>query len=124
MSEAYLNVVGGGLKLKGSGIKKNKSKKSSESSALTTAASSLSRAEVAADTAARAAASSSSDPPDLSVPRYTDTERRRMEVLERRKHEAAAAGKIKSHREQVKDFNEYLGALPEHYDLPKVSKGN
>eukprot|EP00962_Isochrysis_galbana_P008378 scaffold2303_cov113-Isochrysis_galbana.AAC.1 len=106
MSEAYSNVVGGSLKLKGSGIKKKKKKKSSESSALTPTESSLSHAEVAADTAARAAASSSSGPADSSVPRYTDTERRRMEVLERRKHEAAAAGKIKSHREQVKEFND------------------
>ena len=33
-------------------------------------------------------------------------------------------GKVKTHREQVKDFNTYLSKLTEHYDLPKVSKGN
>ena len=33
-------------------------------------------------------------------------------------------GEVKSHRDQVKDFNTYLSSLSEHYDLPKVSKGN
>ena len=33
-------------------------------------------------------------------------------------------GEVKSHRDQVKDFNSYLSKLTEHYDLPKVSKGN
>jgi len=125
MAEAYSNVVGGGLKLKGAGVKKKK-KKSRESldDPAPAASSSLSTAEVAADTAARAAASSSSEPAGPSVPRYTDTERRRLEVIERRKQEAAAAGKVKTHRDQVREFNEYLGSLTEHYDLPKVSKGN
>ena len=47
-----------------------------------------------------------------------------MEVLDKRKFELAEAGELKSHRDQVRDFNAYLGKLTEHYDLPKVSKGN
>ena len=36
----------------------------------------------------------------------------------------AERGETKSHREKVKDFNNYLSSMTEHYDLPKVSKGN
>ena len=119
MSEAYSNIVVGGLKLKGAGIKKSKKKRESGGGEAAKSAA-VSTAVVVAEM--REAASSSSGA--VAAPRYTDTERRRIEVLERRKHEAAAAGKLKSHRDKVREFNEYLGSLPEHYDLPKVSKGN
>ena len=36
----------------------------------------------------------------------------------------AAAGELKSHRDRVQGFNSYLASMSEHYDLPKVSKGN
>ncbi len=29
----------------------------------------------------------------------------------------------KSHKEKVSDFNEYLGKLSEHHDIPKVGPG-
>merc|ERR1711907_322934 len=43
--------------------------------------------------------------------------------MERRKREAEAMkDKAKTtHRERVKDFNEKLDALPQHFDLPKVA---
>lgn len=114
MSDAYSNIVGGGLKLKG--IKKKK-RSSGSDTALALAA------EAAAQAAAPAEASSSStDMPFVST--YTDTEKRRLETMEKRKMDLAKEGKLKTHREQVKDFNAYLGKLTEHYDLPKVSKGN
>ena len=121
MSDAYSNVIGGGLKLKGAGVsKKNKRKKDAVSAA---ASSELGDETPSTSSSAAAAAA----PPASQLPgaaRFTDTERRRMEVMERRKLDEVAKGKVKSHREQVREFNDYLGSLPEHYDLPKVSKGN
>eukprot|EP00466_Bigelowiella_natans_P011238 jgi/Bigna1/87252/estExt_fgenesh1_pg.C_180093 len=29
----------------------------------------------------------------------------------------------KTHREKIKEFNEYLGSLTEHYDIPRVGPG-
>ena len=49
---------------------------------------------------------------------------RHIQVKSQRTIEKIEKGEIKSHRDRVKDFNDYLGNLTEHYDLPKVSKGN
>ena len=127
MSDAYGNVIGGGLKLKGAGVSKKKKRKKD---AVSAAASSELGDETASTSAAEgssSAAAAAAAPPASQLPgaaRFTDTERRRMEVMERRKLDEVAKGKVKSHREQVREFNDYLGSLPEHYDLPKVSKGN
>ena len=112
MSSAYDNVVGGGLRLKGAGIKKKKKRKEGESS----------DAVVPADPDA-SHAPPPPPPPSFSTGR-TDTEQRRLDTMERRKAEAAEKGEAKSHRTRVGDFNKYLSSLTEHYDLPKVSKGN
>ena len=113
-SGSYDQVVGGGLKLKGAGIKKKKKRRS--------------EGEAAHAVVPAAEPSSSADPvPQQSsrpAGRYTATELRRLEVLDKRKSEQAAEGKLKSHRDKVHDFNKYLTGLTEHYDLPKVSKGN
>ena len=125
MSDAYSNVIGGGLKLKGAGVSKKKKRKkdaAAASSELGDETASTSAAEGSSSAAAAAAAPPASQLPGAA--RFTDTERRRMEVMERRKLDEVAKGKVKSHREQVREFNDYLGSLPEHYDLPKVSKGN
>ncbi|EOD08052.1 hypothetical protein EMIHUDRAFT_215549 [Emiliania huxleyi CCMP1516] len=131
MSDAYSNVIGGGLKLKGAGVSKKKKRKkdavsAAASSELGDETASTSAAEGSSSTSA-AEGSAAAAPPASQLPgaaRFTDTERRRMEVMERRKLDEVAKGKVKSHREQVREFNDYLGSLPEHYDLPKVSKGN
>ena len=54
----------------------------------------------------------------------TASERRRRETMLERDLAKAERGEIKSHRDKVKDFNSYLSSMTEHYDLPKVSKGN
>ena len=51
-------------------------------------------------------------------------EQRRLETMRDRQLKKLEKGEVKSHRDQVKDFNSYLSKLTEHYDLPKVSKGN
>ena len=47
-----------------------------------------------------------------------------METMAKRQIAKLEKGEVKSHRDRVKEFNAYLGNLTEHYDLPKVSKGN
>ena len=51
---------------------------------------------------------------------HTAAEMRHIQVKAQRTIEKIEKGEIKSHRERVKDFNDYLGNLTEHYDLPKV----
>jgi len=114
MSDAYDSVIGGGLKLKGIQKKKKKGKQKEEEERAAEAAA------VAAMTASATAASSSG----LSGPQMTDAERRRLETMAKRQVNKLEKGEVKSHRDRVKDFNSYLGNLTEHYDLPKVSKGN
>uniref|UniRef100_A0A7S2HBF6 Protein FAM32A n=1 Tax=Haptolina brevifila TaxID=156173 RepID=A0A7S2HBF6_9EUKA len=114
MSEAYESVVGGGLKLKGIQKKKKKAKREDAEHAAEAAA-----AAAAATTTTTAASSSSS-----TGPMHTDSERRRLETMQKRQVEKLEKGEVKSHRDRIKDFNSYLGNLTEHYDLPKVSKGN
>ena len=114
MSEAYGNVVGGGLKLKGIGKKKKKKRATEE-------AEEAAGAVVAASSSSAAASSSSSSYTKAS---YTESEQRFLDVQKKRNVEKLQRGELKSHREQVKHFNDYLSNLTEHYDLPKVSKGN
>uniref|UniRef100_A0A7S0NQA2 Protein FAM32A n=1 Tax=Calcidiscus leptoporus TaxID=127549 RepID=A0A7S0NQA2_9EUKA len=111
MSDAYGNVVGGGLKLKGGGIKKRKARSTEETFALSEAP-------------AAASSSSSSAPPPPASALHTATERRRHETMNQRQMQLAEDGKLLTHRDKVRDFNKYLSSLTEHYDLPKVSKGN
>ena len=44
--------------------------------------------------------------------------------LQQRHLEALEKGEVKSHRDKVKDLNTYLSNMTDHYDLPRVSKGN
>ena len=120
MSDAYDNVVGGGLKLKG-GIKKKKKRKEE---APTDAESLARRTEVMAAQLEEAGPSGGDSVSSALWSGLTESERRRKETMLKRDIERAEKGKAKSHREKVKDFNNYLASMTEHYDLPKVSKGN
>ena len=120
MSDAYSNVVGGGLKLKGIGKKKKKKDDAAAEAAAAVAAAEAEKSAAAAEVAEATAASSSSS----TYAGHTGAEMRRLQTMHARQLDKLAKGEIKSHREQVKDFNNYLGKLTEHYDLPKVSKGN
>lgn len=111
MSDAYSNVVGGGLKLKGGAIKKKRKARAEETLALS-------------EPPAAASSSSLSAPPPPAAALHTATERRKQETMNERQMKLAKEGKLQTHRDKVRDFNKYLSNLTEHYDLPKVSKGN
>jgi protein FAM32A len=55
--------------------------------------------------------------------RRTEAEKRYDEYLLKRESEKVKKLAAKSHREKVKDFNEYLEKLTEHHDIPKVGPG-
>ncbi|KAI8049164.1 hypothetical protein BDF22DRAFT_623222 [Syncephalis plumigaleata] len=61
----------------------------------------------------------------VQEPEYSDgktaAERRFEEVQRKRVKERIKKAAAKSHKEKVAEFNEYLGSLSEHYDIPKVS---
>lgn len=61
--------------------------------------------------------------PNVVEDRRTEAEKRfeaRFRKVEEQMCKKAAA---KSHRERVKEFNEYLAQLSEHHDIPKVGPG-
>ena len=116
MSDAYDNVVGGGLKLKGIGKKKKKDKEAAAASAAKIAAAEAEKDAAAAEVAETAAASSSSS----VYAGHTGAEMRRLQIMQERKIKKLEKGEVKTHRDQVQEFNTYLSKLTEHYDLPKV----
>ena len=125
MADAYRSIVGGKLNLKG-GIEKKKKKRMKESSEaaelVATAAAAAAAATAAASAASRSTGASSSSA-IAAVSRstgHTAAEMRHIQVKAQRTIEKIEKGEIKSHRDRVKDFNDYLGNLTEHYDLPKV----
>ena len=60
---------------------------------------------------------------DAALDRRTPAQRRHDEILVAREKERTAKMASKSHRDRVREFNEYLGALTEHHDIPKVGPG-
>ena len=86
-----------------------------------TSTASPAEADAAASAAVAATAASSSSSTSFG---HTGAEQRRLETMRDRQLKKLERGEVKSHRDQVKDFNSYLSKLTEHYDLPKVSKGN
>eukprot|EP00966_Prymnesium_polylepis_P317203 7328269-Prymnesium_polylepis.1 len=92
MSDAYENVMGGKLKLKG-GITKKKKKRSSEGE---------SSNAVVETPAASDAASSSAQPMTTEAPTFghTKSELRRLELQQQRKFDQIEKGKLPTHKEQ------------------------
>jgi protein FAM32A len=125
MADAYSSIVGGKLNLKG-GIEKKKKKRlkeSSEAAELVATAAAAAAAVTAAASAASRSSGASSSSAIAAVSRstgHTAAEMRHIQVKAQRTIEKIEKGEIKSHRDRVKDFNDYLGNLTEHYDLPKV----
>jgi len=63
------------------------------------------------------------EPPPKDADRRTAAERRFDEQMEKREAERIAKMTSKSHRQRVAEFNEHLGKLTEHMDIPKVGPG-
>ncbi|EFJ48610.1 hypothetical protein VOLCADRAFT_104664 [Volvox carteri f. nagariensis] len=127
-----MSFVGGKLKLKGGeslraagGVKK---KKRSEDKALTAAGAPEqdpgqgAKEENDSQKTLKAIRGYELDPNTVED-RRTEAEKRyeaRFRKVEEQMCKKAAA---KSHRERVKEFNEYLAQLSEHHDIPKVGPG-
>ncbi|KAI9164367.1 hypothetical protein H9P43_008206 [Blastocladiella emersonii ATCC 22665] len=121
MSDAYEEVIRGGLKLKdgsklssvlGGKIKKKKKKKDKEESISSSSSSpSTSRSK-----------STSSPAPVIAVTK-TAAQMAFEEAQKKRERERIAKVASKSHKERVAEFNQYLESLSEHHDLPKVGPG-
>lgn len=95
MSDAYDNVMGGKLNLKGAIKKKKKKKSSSEGDE---------SGSIVTTSAAAASSSSSAPPPAGTEPQsfgHTKSELRRLELQQQRKFEKLEAGKLPTHREQA-----------------------
>lgn len=61
--------------------------------------------------------------PKIGDDRRTEAERIYDEKMNKREEDQVRRLAVKSHRERVKDFNEYLAKLTEHHDIPKVGPG-
>ena len=53
----------------------------------------------------------------------TEAEKRYDEQAERTQARLIEKMASKSHKDKVRDFNEYLSKLSEHHDIPKVGPG-
>lgn len=133
-SSDYTTAIGGGLKLKGSGVDKSKKKKkrpkpSSEDGA------SASKPDVAKrDLSAGKSPSHipgrslSPDTAEQSIKeaggrRKTETEKRHDEMRRKRLEERLKREGVKTHKEKVEELNKYLSGLSEHHDMPKIGPG-
>lgn len=63
------------------------------------------------------------EPPPEDADRRTASEKRFDQQMEKREAERIAKMTAKSHRQRVAEFNEHLGKLTEHMDIPKVGPG-
>uniref|UniRef100_A0A7S0KSV0 DUF1754-domain-containing protein n=2 Tax=Micromonas TaxID=38832 RepID=A0A7S0KSV0_MICPS len=115
-SESYQHVVKGGLKLKGGGglpaaggVKKKKKKDKKRD----------------AERPLELAAGDEDGEKKPSEPKdnRTEAERRYDEQAERTQARLIEKMASKSHKDKVREFNEYLSKLSEHHDIPKVGPG-
>ena len=124
MSDAFSNVVRGKLNLKGGGGGIGKKKKKKDAGDGVAAAAAPAAAAAAASSSSTTSASAAAAATSSSLSGHTAAELRRLETMQKRHLEALEKGEVKSHRDKVKDLNTYLSNMTDHYDLPRVSKGN
>ncbi|BGP47181.1 hypothetical protein JCM10450v2_003033 [Rhodotorula kratochvilovae] len=121
----YQHKPGGSLKLKGSGgavdpTKKKKKKSSSSKKARDE------EAPVDSPASGSGSAKERSESPAVGGSGgsgKTEAQRKFEEVQRKRLLDKAAKQALKSHKDRVADFNEYLERLSEHHDIPKVGPG-
>ncbi|GFR50394.1 hypothetical protein Agub_g12610 [Astrephomene gubernaculifera] len=127
-----MSFVGGKLKLKGGeplktagGVKKKK-KQEDKSLAAASAAPEPEQKDVEKDDAAektRKAIHGYELQPNAVEDRRTEAEKKFDARFRKVEEQMCKKAAVKSHRERVKDFNEYLAKLSEHHDIPKVGPG-
>jgi len=123
---SYNNVVGGKLKLKGASLGVDKSLKKKKKKKVSSGEDGAGSSHLAVTTdnleGERGEEAETPTAPPLKDTR-TAAEKRYDEQVrkteEKRIYEAAS----KTHREKVKEFNQYLNELSEHNDIPKVGPG-
>mmetsp|Transcript_31232 Transcript_31232/g.43280 ORF Transcript_31232/g.43280 Transcript_31232/m.43280 type:complete len:127 (-) Transcript_31232:153-533(-) len=124
---SYDNVVGGKLKLKGKALsvdpslKKKKKKKNKVENCV---GMSLEISEINEGGGEADEAGEGTPTPKEPIGDFrTDAEKRYDEqVMKVEENRIKKAAKL-THRDKVKQYNEYLTALSEHYDIPKVGPG-
>lgn len=60
---------------------------------------------------------------EYKVDMRTAAEKRYDEQMQKTQEKLIHKMASKSHRDKVRDFNEYLSKLSEHHDIPKVGPG-
>ena len=122
-SDAFDNVIGGGLRLKGVKLKKKK-KKSKKSKSKK-----RHRDDIVESPRERVREKRPSDVPGEIRKEVVDEEldedltaTERKFIAMRKRREAQIVGKMveKTHRERIDAFNNHLASLSEHHDIPKV----
>lgn len=127
-SSDYTTAIGGGLKLKGTGVDKKKKKKRpkpTEDAAESASTDVAKRAKSPSQTPGR---SLSPDAAEKSLKeaggrKKTDAERRHDEMRRKRLEERLKREGVKTHKEKVEELNKYLSGLSEHHDMPKIGPG-
>lgn len=108
-------VVGGSLKLKTKGTGNGVVKKSSSSTA------SVSKPDISAHSSTHP--STTGNPPVKLITQKTPAQLAFEAAQLKKQQEKLPVLAAKSHKEKVAEFNEYLGKLSEHHDIPKVGPG-
>ena len=69
------------------------------------------------------ATSNATKPARMIVPQKTPAQLAFEAAQQKRQQQKLPLLAAKSHKEKVAEFNEYLGKLSEHHDIPKVGPG-
>ncbi|TPX50117.1 hypothetical protein SeMB42_g02251 [Synchytrium endobioticum] len=125
-----MSLIGGSLKLKGSGGVQKKSSKPSSSKPKIESADKEKRSSSDGDFSSLSPSSASSSTPAATSSATkpggrikTPAELKFEEIRKQRALEKAEKMALKSHKERVSEFNQKLESLSEHYDIPKVGPG-
>ncbi|KAK9464790.1 hypothetical protein V1512DRAFT_267455 [Lipomyces arxii] len=95
--DAYSHVSGGSLKIKGGKVhKKKKLRNQSEDE---------------------------NKKNEHQLQNMTEAERRFEEIQKKRMEKVLEKKALKSHKEEVDEYNKYLSTLSEHNDMPKIGPG-
>ena len=121
MSDAYANVVGGSLKLKGKSGKSKKRKhadaeEATKQAALEDEASALATAAAEAEPAASSAAAAK------AIAGLTKAQQDSLRAHERNARRKGEEQKGTTYRDRISAMNEYLSNLSEHHDVPRITK--
>ena len=108
-------VVGGSLKLKTKGTGNGALKKSTAPTA------SVSKPDISTHSSTHP--SNTLNPPVKLITQKTPAQLAFEAAQLKKQQEKLPALAAKSHKEKVAEFNEYLGKLSEHHDIPKVGPG-